>query len=79
MKAANLTVSTKSARFATEDAATKIAEGFRPALARRPTGKQSLVFQPRPRKARPAIYMVMRMKMATSGAPSRNSARYSLP
>ena len=41
MKAANLTVSTKSARFATEDAANKIAEGFRPALARRPTGKQS--------------------------------------
>ena len=64
-KAANLTVSTQSTSFATEYSANKIAEGFRPVLVRRPSGKQSLVFQPRPRQPQPAIYMVMRMKMAT--------------
>lgn len=64
-KAANLTVSTQSADFANEYTANKIAEGYRPVLVPRPSGKQSLVFQPRPKKASPAIYMVMRMKMAT--------------
>ena len=64
-KAANLTVSTQSANFANEYTANKIAEGYRPVLVPRPSGKQSLVFQPRPKKASPAIYMVMRMKMAT--------------
>lgn len=65
MKAANLQVSTKSASFATEYAANKIAEGFRPQLYRRPSGKQGLVFQPRPKAARPAIYLVMKMRMAS--------------
>ena len=58
-------VSTKSASFATEYAANKIAEGFRPQLYRRPSGKQGLVFQPRPKAARPAIYLVMKMRMAS--------------
>ena len=65
MKAANMQVSTKSASFATEYAANKIAEGFRPLLYRRPSGKQGLVFQPRPKAARPAIYLVMKMRMAS--------------
>jgi hypothetical protein len=65
LKAANLTVSTKTASFATEYAANKIAEGFRPQLVRRASGKQGLIFQPRPKKANPAIYLVLRMKMAS--------------
>ena len=65
MKAVNIQVSTKSASFATEYAANKIAEGFRPLLYRRPSGKQGLVFQPRPKAARPAIYLVMKMRMAS--------------
>ncbi|HUU36245.1 MAG TPA: hypothetical protein VMW48_19405 [Vicinamibacterales bacterium] len=64
-KAANLTVSTQTASFATEYAANKIAAGYRPQLVRRATGKQALVFQRRPKKAQPAIYLVMRMKMAS--------------
>lgn len=64
-KAANLTVSTKSVGFATEYAASKIADGFRPQLVTRPTGKQALVFQPRPAKATPAIYLRLKMKMAS--------------
>ena len=47
-KAANLTVSTKSTSVATQYAANKIAEGFRPQLVRRASGKQELVFQKRP-------------------------------
>src|SRR5215475_12912557 len=65
MQAANIQVSTKSASFATTYAANKIAEGFRPLLYRRPSGKQGLVFQPRPKAARPAIYLVMKMRMAS--------------
>ena len=34
-------------------------------LYRRPSGKQGLVFQPRPKAARPAIYLVMKMRMAS--------------
>ena len=64
-KAGNIAVSTKSAGFATEYAANKIAEGFRPQLYRRPSGKQGLVFQPRPAKPRPAIYLVLKMRMAS--------------
>ena len=65
MKAANIQVSTKSTSFATEYTANKIAEGFRPVLYRRPSGKQGLVLQPRPKAARPAIYLVMKMRMAS--------------
>ena len=61
MQAANMQVSTKSARFATEYAANKIAEGFRPQLYRRPSGKQGLAFQPRPKAARPAMYLVVKI------------------
>ena len=64
-KAGNLTVSTKSASFATEYAANKVAEGYRPRLIRRASGKQEVVFQKRPLRPRPAIYMVMRMRMAS--------------
>jgi hypothetical protein len=64
-KAANLTVSTTTTTFATEYTANKIAEGFRPQLVRRASGKQALVFQPRPTRVRPAIYLVMKMKMAS--------------
>jgi hypothetical protein len=64
-RAGNLQVSTKSATFATEYAANKIAEGFRPVLYRRPSGKQALVFRPRPDRPRPAIYLVLRMRMAS--------------
>jgi hypothetical protein len=64
-KAGNIQVSTKSANFAAEYAANKIAEGFRPQLYRRASGKQGLVFQPRPKRARPAIYLVMKMRAAS--------------
>jgi hypothetical protein len=64
-KAANLTVSTQSATFATQYAANKIAEGYRPVMVPRASGLQSLVFQPRPVAPSPAIYLVLRMKMAS--------------
>ncbi len=64
-KAANLTVSTKSTGFATQYAANKIAEGFRPLMVRRASGKQELVFQRRPKRAHPSIYLVMKMRMAS--------------
>ncbi len=64
-KAANLTVSTKSTSFATQYAANKIAEGLRPVLVKRASGKQELVFQKKPKRASPTIYMVMKMRMAS--------------
>lgn len=64
-KAANLTVSTSSASFATQYAANKIAEGYRPQLVRRSSGRQEVVFQKRPKHARPSIYLVMRMRIAS--------------
>lgn len=64
-KAANLSVSTRSAPFATSYLAHRIAMGDRPVLYRRPSGKQGLVFQPRPKKAEPAIYLVLKMRMAS--------------
>ncbi len=64
-KAANLTVSTQSASFAREYAANKIAEGCRPLIVRRSSGKQEVRFQRRPKGARPAIYMVMKMRIAS--------------
>lgn len=64
-KASNVTVSTKSAPFATAYLAHRIAQGDRPVLYRRPSGKQGLTFQPRPKKPDPAIYLVMRMRLAS--------------
>ena len=64
-KAANLTVSTQSASFARDYSAHKIAEGFRPQIIRRASGKQEVIFQKRPSKPRPSIYMVMKMRMAS--------------
>ncbi len=64
-QAGNIPVSTKSTSFATEYVANKIADGFRPQLYRRPSGKQGLIFHPRPRQARPAIYLVLKMRMAS--------------
>ena len=64
-KAANLTVSTTSAAQANLYAANKIAEGFRPVIVRRASGRQQLVFQRRPRQARPSIYLVLKLRMAS--------------
>lgn len=64
-QAGNIPVSTKSTSFATEYVANKIADGFRPELYRRPSGKQGLVFHPRPTQPRPAIYLVLKMRMAS--------------
>ncbi len=64
-KAANIPVSTKSTETAIPYMANKIADGFRPVLQTRASGKQGLIFQPRPTKARPAIYLVMKMRMAS--------------
>ena len=64
-KAGNIQVSTKTTTVASRYVANKIAEGYRPMLYRRPSGKQALVLQRRPKKARPAIYLVMRMRMAS--------------
>lgn len=64
-KASNVTVSTKSAPFATSYLAHRIAQGERPILYRRPSGKQAIAFQPRPKKPDPAIYLVLKMRMAS--------------
>ena len=64
-KAANIPVSTKSTETAIPYMANKIADGFRPVLQTRASGKQGLSFQPRPTKAKPAIYLVMKMRMAS--------------
>lgn len=64
-KAANIPVSTKSTETAIPYMANKIADGFRPVLQTRASGKQGLIFQPRPTKAKPAIYLVMKMRMAS--------------
>jgi hypothetical protein len=64
-RAANIPVSTKSTETAIPYMANKIAEGFRPVLQKRASGKQGLIFQPRPSKASPAIYLVMKMRMAS--------------
>jgi hypothetical protein len=64
-KAANIAVSTKSTALATSYFAHRIAQGDRPILYRRPSGKQSLAFQPRPKKPRPAIFLVLKMRMAS--------------
>jgi hypothetical protein len=64
-KAANIPVSTRSAPFATTVLAHRIAEGERPFLYRRPSGKQGVAFQPRPKKARPAIYLVLKMRLSS--------------
>ncbi len=64
-KAANIPVSTRSVSFATSYLAHRIAEGDRPVLHRRPSGKQGLIFQPRPKAPRPAIYLVLKMRMAS--------------
>ena len=64
-KAANIPVSSKTSTAAVPYMANKIAEGYRPVLQKRASGKQGLVFQPRPKKAQPAIYLVMKMRMAS--------------
>lgn len=64
-RAANIAVSTKTASFATTYIAHRIAEGDRPILQRRPSGKQGLIFQPRPKGAKPALYLVLKMRMAS--------------
>jgi hypothetical protein len=64
-KAANIAVSTKTASFATTYIAHRIAQGDRPVLRRRPSGKQGLIFQPRPKGAKPAISIVLKMRMAS--------------
>ena len=64
-KAANIPVSTKSTTAAVPYMANKVADGFRPVLQKRASGKQGLIFQPRPTRAKPAIYLVMKMRMAS--------------
>jgi hypothetical protein len=64
-KAANIPVSSKTTSSAVPYMANKIADGFRPVLQKRASGKQGLVFQPRPTKAKPAIYLVLKMRMAS--------------
>ncbi len=64
-KAANIPVSTRSTPLATTHLAHRIAEGERPFLYRRPSGKQGVAFQPRPKKPRPAIYLVLKLRMAS--------------
>src|SRR4029453_4063534 len=62
-RAANIAVSTKSVAFAPSYIAHPMARGDRPVLHRRPSGKQGLIFQPRPRRAKPAIYLFIKMRM----------------
>jgi hypothetical protein len=64
-KAANIPVASKTSTAAVPYMANKIAEGYRPVLQTRASGKQGLVLQPRPKGAKPAIYLVMKMKMAS--------------
>lgn len=64
-KAGNIPISTKRAPFAISYLAHRIAQGDRPILYRRPSGKQGLTFQARPKKPRPAIYLMLKMRMAS--------------
>lgn len=64
-QAGNITVASRTTEFSTEYLANKISEGFQPVLYNRPSGKQAVRFVKRPREAEPAIYMVMRMRMAS--------------
>jgi hypothetical protein len=59
-RAANIPVSTKSTETAIPYMANKIAEGFRPVLQKRASGKQGLIFQPRPSKASPSPHLTTR-------------------
>ncbi len=65
MKSANIPVSTSSLAFSTNHIASRIYDGFMPSLYTRLSGRQGLNFIRRPRRAKPAIYMVMKMKMAS--------------
>ncbi|WP_020591504.1 hypothetical protein [Kiloniella laminariae] len=65
MKSGNIPVSTGALPFSTSYIANRINDGFRPQLYTRLSGRQGLKFIPRPKQARPAIYMVLRMKMAS--------------
>lgn len=64
-KAGNLSVASRTTGFSNEYLAHKVNEGFRPTLYARPSGKQGLRLVPRPRRAAPAIYIVLHMRMAS--------------
>lgn len=68
LKAANVpiaTASVASAEFSNEHIANKIYEGYMPVLHTRFSGKQGLKFVKEPEKPSPAIFLVMRMRMAS--------------
>jgi len=64
-KAANIPVSSKSVEFSNDHIANKIYEGNMPVIHKRFSGKQGLKFVPEPPDPAPAIYVVMRMRMAS--------------
>ncbi|WP_419904977.1 hypothetical protein [Kiloniella sp.] len=65
LKSANIPVSTSSLEFSTNHIASRIYDGYMPSLYTRLSGRQGLNFIKRPTRAKPAIYMVMKMKMAS--------------
>ncbi|MEQ1896796.1 MAG: hypothetical protein ABL971_05335 [Vicinamibacterales bacterium] len=65
VKAANVPISTKSVGFSTDHIANKINDGYMPVLYKRVSGKQGLKFAKEPEEVRPALYLVMRMRMAS--------------
>ncbi|MCZ4279742.1 hypothetical protein O4H49_03055 [Kiloniella laminariae] len=65
MKSGNIPVSTGELPFSTSYIANRINDGYKPQLYTRLSGRQGLKFVPRPKQARPAVYMIMRMKMAS--------------
>ena len=64
-KAGNIPVPSKASGFSSDFIANKINDGFRPVVSKRPSGLQGLTFQPRPTKATPRLYLVMKMRMAS--------------
>ena len=68
LKAANIPVATASVtsgELSTDHIANKIYEGYMPVLHKRFSGKQGLRFVKEPEKPAPAIFLVMRMRMAS--------------
>lgn len=65
VKSANIPVSTASVSFSTDYLANKINDGYMPVLYKRFSGKQGVKFAKQPARPDPAVYIVMRMAMAS--------------
>lgn len=64
-RAGNIPVASSQVGFSKEHIANKVAQGYKPVLYKRLSGKQGLKFQAKPVEPDPAIYVVLHMKMAS--------------